>query len=177
MNTMTAGTISLREARDEDIPALSKIAGQAFWEAFTGQMPEDDLLAYIRKAFHPDQLLLEWQQPTTTFLIATCDGEWAGYAKMNTQGRPERSEVENYIELERLYLLQQQQGKKIGALLMDYCIHYATEHGFDQLWLNVWEKNTRAIAFYLQHDFETTDQSVMMRGNDPQVALWMKKRL
>lgn len=177
MNTTTDGKITLREACYEDMPALSQMAGQAFWEAFTGQMPEDDLTAYIRKAFHPDQFLLEWRQPHTVFVIATCEGEWAGYAKMNMQGRPERQEVENYIELERLYLLTQQQGKKIGAMLMDYCIRYATDHGYDQLWLNVWEKNARAITFYRQHHFEIADSSVMMRGSDPQLALWMRKML
>jgi GNAT superfamily N-acetyltransferase len=177
MNTKTEGKITLREAGYEDIPALAEMAGQAFRDAFTGLMPEEDLQAYIRKAFHPEQVLLEWQAPATVFLIASCGKEWAGYAKMNRQGRPERKEVEKYIELERLYLLRQQQGKKIGAMLMDHCIRFAKTLGFAQLWLNVWEKNTRAIAFYRQYDFEFADTSVMMRGDDPQLALWMKKEL
>lgn len=180
MNEMidkTDNKISLRQGRPEDIPALSEIAGKTFWEAFTGMMPEDDLQAYIAAAFSPEKLLLEWEQGGTAFIIAFYGQECAGYAKVNTRPVPERREVEKYIELERLYLLKDFRGRKIGTVLMDHCIRYATELGFDMLWLNVWERNTRAIDFYRGWDFTIVDWSIRMRGNDPQKAIWMRKTL
>jgi GNAT superfamily N-acetyltransferase len=153
------------------------MAGKIFWETFTGNMPEEDLLTYIMKAFSAEQFRTEWADPECTFLIAFDDGQWAGYAKINTRRRPERPEPEKYIEIERLYVLKEYHGRRIGAELMDACVRYALDNQFPMLWLNVWERNTRAIEFYLRRDFVFADSSVFMRGNDPQKALWMKKRL
>lgn len=169
--------ISLTLATQEDIPALSLMAGKTFWHTFTGQMPEEDLQAYIATAFSPERFLTEWQQSGNTFIIARYNEEWAGYAKLSTCRRTERPEQAPYMELERLYLLPAYQGKKTGARLMAYCIQHAREQAFDTLWLNVWEHNTAAMDFYRRWGFETVDWSVMMRGNDPQKAWWMKKYL
>jgi hypothetical protein len=54
---------------------------------------------------------------------------------------------------------------------------HATGLGYMALWLNVWEQNTAAIRFYQRWDFEFIDWTIMMRGNDPQKALWMRKWL
>ncbi|NML20839.1 GNAT family N-acetyltransferase [Pseudoflavitalea sp. G-6-1-2] len=178
MNTMVQPqAISLRIAEEADIDALCRMAGKLFWEAFTGMMPEQDLLEYVEKAFTPEIFQKEMNNPHITFIIATCNNEWAGYAKLNTTNRKERAEVIRYIELERLYLFKSFHGKKIGAALMDHSITLAAEKGYNTLWLNVWEQNHKAIQFYLSYGFEMMDTSIMMRGNDAQKALWMKKPL
>lgn len=169
--------ISLRRADFADIPALSAMAGRIFQETFTGMMPEEDLQAYIVKALSPDQFQSEWTDPATTFIIASCGGEWAGYTKITTRRRPERPEPEGYIEIERLYVFKSYHGRGIGSRLMDSCVRHAASHGFQTLWLTVWERNTQAIEFYRRRDFEFVDWSIFMRGNDPQKALWMKKKL
>lgn len=174
---MTQEKISLRAAGFADIPALSAMAGRIFHETFTGMMPEEDLQAYIVKALSPDQLHSEWTDPATNFIIASRGGEWAGYAKINTRRRPERPEPEGYIEMERLYVLKGYHGMGIGSLLMESCVRYAVDHGFKTLWLTVWERNTQAMEFYRRKGFEFVDWSIFMRGNDPQKALWMKKKL
>lgn len=169
--------ISVRPVQYEDIPSLSAMAGRLFWEAFTGKMPEADLLAYIAVAFTPEKMLIEWKEKNNTFLLAFFGQEQAGYAKINTSRRIERQEIEKYIEMERLYLFKQFHGKKIGAFLMNHCLQYAKDNGFDMIWLNVWERNTAAIEFYQRWGFQMVDWTIMMRGNDPQKALWMKKHL
>ncbi|WP_315820946.1 GNAT family N-acetyltransferase [Paraflavitalea speifideaquila] len=169
--------VSIREASEADIPALSKMAGKAFRDAYTGKMPEDDLLAYIGTAFSEAQLLIEWENKQYLFLLAFYGQELAGYAKISTKPRPERKEIDRYIELDRLYLLATYQGQRIGTLLMEHCIDYARAHDFPYLWLNVWEHNTEAIKFYYRWGFELVDWSIMMRGNDPQKALWMRKKI
>ena len=169
--------IHLCEVQIQDLPALSIMGGRLFHEAYTGMMPEQDLQEYVATAFSPEKVRAEFLQPGVTFLVAKYEGEWAGYAKLNTNKRKESKEVERFIELERLYLFKKFQGKKIGAQLMEYCLHFAKEKGFDTLWLNVWEQNKTAIGFYEKWQFEYVDWTIMMRGNDPQKALWMRKIL
>lgn len=177
MNTTTNSTIHLRNAKAEDIAALCALAGKAFRDAYTGKMPEEDLQAYIIKAFSQAQVFAEWQDAGNTFLLAFDGQELAGYAKINTNPRPERQETDQYIELERLYLLTQFQGRQIGTVLMEHSIRHATGLGYTALWLNVWEHNTAAIKFYQRWNFEFIDWTIMLRGNDPQKALWMRKWL
>lgn len=178
MSTMVqTQAINLRIAEEADIDALCQMAGKLFWEAFTGMMPEEDLLGYVSKAFTPEIFRKEMNNPHITFIIATYEDQWAGYAKLNTTNRKERADVIRYIELERLYLFKAFHGKRIGAALMDHSIILAEEKGYNTLWLNVWEQNHKAIQFYLSYGFEMVDQSIMMRGNDAQKALWMKKSL
>ena len=173
----TGNKIHLRTAGYEDMPAVAELAGKAFWNTFTGLMPEKDLQNYIAGAFSAGQFRREWRDAGCIFILAFSDDVLAGYAKINTNRRKERPEADKYIELERLYLLKEFQGKKIGATLMQYCIRYARENGFNALWLNVWEQNIHALKFYQRRNFKIMDTSVMMRGNDPQKALWMKKEL
>jgi diamine N-acetyltransferase len=177
MANSTDEKISLRPAGPEDLPALAAIAGKIFWETFTGMMPEEDLQAYILTAFSKDQFQSEWTSPSNTFLLAFCGREWAGYAKISTSRRVERPEPEKYLEIERLYVLRKYHGRKIGAGLMYSCIRYALDNGVQTVWLNVWERNIQAIEFYQRWNFEFVDSSISMRGNDPQKALWMKKKL
>ena len=176
-NPLWQQEIKLRIAEEADIDALSEMGGKLFREAFTGKMPEEDLLEYVSHAFTPAIFRADLNNPAISFIIAICNGEWAGYAKLNTTNRKERAEVLRYIELERLYLFKSFHGKKIGAALMDHCLQFATKKGYDALWLNVWEENTHAIQFYLSYEFEMVDHSIMMRGNDAQKAFWMKRTL
>jgi GNAT superfamily N-acetyltransferase len=169
--------IHLRRAALEDLPALSAMAGKIFWETFTGKMPETDLQSYITQAFSPDQLHSGWSDPACIFIIALYKGQWAGYAKINTRRRTERPEPAPYIELERLYVLKACHGQGVGAALMDACVQHAVDHGFQTLWLNVWERNTQAIEFYRRRGFDHVDWSIFMRGDDAQKGLWMKKPL
>lgn len=176
-NAVQTQSITLRVAEESDIEALCNMAGNLFWEAFTGMMPEEDLLEYVSKAFTPAILREEMNNSHITFIIATYDNQWAGYAKLNTTNRKERADVIRYIELERLYLYKKFHGKKIGAALMDHSLALAAEKGYNTLWLNVWEHNNKAMQFYLNYGFEMFDASIMMRGNDAQKGLWMRKKL
>lgn len=169
--------VQLRLVTAEDLPQLVAIAGPLFHEAYTGLMPEEDLITYVATAFTAEKMQAEWEIKENIFLLVTYGQEAAGYAKIGTRRRPERPEPEAYIELERLYLFNKFQGKKIGTALMNYSLQYARDRGYEVLWLNVWERNTGAFGFYQRWGFELVDWTIMMRGDDPQKALWMRKRL
>jgi ribosomal protein S18 acetylase RimI-like enzyme len=56
-------------------------------------------------------------------------------------------------------------------------LDYASEKGFDTIWLGVWEHNHNSIAFYEQWGFETFGKHVFRLGNDDQNDLLMKKKI
>ena len=82
------------------------------------------------------------------------------------------------LELKRIYILKEHQGKGIAQKLMAFIIEYATQNDFKVVWLGVWEHNYRAQKFYEKYGFinsgHTHDFPI---GNTPQTDIWMWKFL
>ena len=83
----------------------------------------------------------------------------------------------NSIEIARIYAATNAIGKGVGKTLMQKCIEIAQEKKKDVLWLGVWEKNNRAIDFYIKWGFEKFSTHIFMLGDDPQTDWLMKKEL
>ena len=58
------------------------------------------------------------------------------------------------MEIARFYADAPWVGRGVGKTLMESCLDVAREKGCDVVWLDVWEKNLRAIAFYAKWGFE-----------------------
>lgn len=70
----------------------------------------------------------------------------------------------NDIETKTAYISligvhQEYQGKKIGKILLEYCINASINCGMEYLKLEVDLDNTRAIRFYVNNGFENCEDS------------------
>jgi ribosomal protein S18 acetylase RimI-like enzyme len=74
-------------------------------------------------------------------------------------------------------VLKEFQGKKVGQLLYEKAIQIAKQNNVLYVWLGVWEKNTKAISFYLKHGFMEFDKHIFRLGDDEQTDLMMKLQL
>lgn len=81
------------------------------------------------------------------------------------------------LEIERIYVLKEYHGKKIGQLLYDKAIQIAKEKNVNYVWLGVWEKNLRAINFYKKNGFVGFDKHIFKLGDDEQTDIMMKLEL
>lgn len=81
------------------------------------------------------------------------------------------------MEIERIYVLQKYQGKKIGQILYEKAIQIAHDKQVKYVWLGVWEQNLRAINFYKKNDFIEFDKHIFKLGNDAQTDIMMKKNI
>jgi len=97
--------------------------------------------------------------------------------KLNTGEAQKENQNDNALEIERIYVLQEFQGKKVGQLLYLHAIKVAEGLSADYVWLGVWEKNFRAIAFYKKNGFVAFDQHVFILGDDRQIDILMKLEL
>jgi O-succinylbenzoic acid--CoA ligase len=163
------------EAKQEDTKILAEISRKTFYETFRNSNNPDDLEEYMSSAFAENVIKAEILNPEGTFFLAYQSGKIAGYLKIRKQNSylPD----ENALELQRLYVLSDFQGKQIGQKLMDYCINIAKEMQYQWLWLGVWEHNARAISFYKKNGFEQFSSHSFMLGRDNQTDLLMKKQL
>jgi ribosomal protein S18 acetylase RimI-like enzyme len=74
----------------------------------------------------------------------------------------------NAVEIERIYVLKAYQGIKAGQALLEKAFEIASKYHSSVVWLGVWEKNHRAIQFYLKNGFIQFSRHTFRLGNDDQ---------
>ncbi|MEI7830966.1 MAG: GNAT family N-acetyltransferase [Prolixibacteraceae bacterium] len=81
------------------------------------------------------------------------------------------------LEIERIYVLKEFQGKKVGQILFDTTLQTANRLKSEYIWLGVWEKNFRALTFYEKICFTEFGQHIFILGDDVQTDIMMKLNL
>ena len=75
---------------------------------------------------------------------------------------------ERTIELHRFYVDRSAHGTGVAQALMSAVREAAREFGGRHIWLGVWERNPRAIAFYTKVGFVDVGSTVFYVGPDRQ---------
>ncbi len=157
-----------------EIEQLREISIETFVETFKETNTQNNLQQFLNEAYSQDQLKSELENPNSEFYFAKFGNEIMGYLKINHGDAQKESIGHNALELERIYILNKFQGKKIGQILLDYTIEIAKKKNLDWVWLGVWEHNQRAINFYLKNGFVQFDQHIFTVGDDDQTDILMK---
>jgi len=172
---MQNSELSIRCAGIEDANLLAELGARTFAETFIEDNTPEDMAAYLAAAFSLEKLTAELSDPLATFFIAEVEGQAAGYAKLHSGKALEGVEGQRPIELVRLYVSRKWLGRGVGQALMQRCVSEAREKGFQTIWLGVWERNSRAIAFYRKWNFREVGEHIFQLGSDPQRDLLMQR--
>lgn len=103
--------------------------------------------------------------------------EVAEYMKINFDKAQTESGHDNTLEVQRIYVLEEYKGKKIGKSLIQKAIQTSKDNNLDYVWLGVWEHNINAIRFYEKQGFEKFDTHIFKLGDDEQTDNLMKLTL
>lgn len=169
--------LSIRKITVKDLKELQSIGKLTFAETFSSENSEENMKAYLEKGFSTEKLSAELNDPNAEFYFAEFNGETIGYLKVNTGQSQTEMNDSNALEIERIYVLKEFHGKKVGQILYDKAIELAKEKRVDYVWLGVWEENLRAIRFYEKNGFKAFDKHVFKLGNDKQTDIMMKRTL
>jgi diamine N-acetyltransferase len=147
--------ITIRQATETDAHLLTDLGAQTFLEAYSDVKAAKDLNDYIITAFVKNDIEASIKNNEVIFLIAYADDEAVGYVKLRwDRGHVNLNAAKKNLELERIYVLCNFWKHKIGAALMTQAVQLSKNKNYDYLWLGVWQKNNRAIDFYLKAGFE-----------------------
>jgi ribosomal protein S18 acetylase RimI-like enzyme len=171
------GGIIILQAGVKDAAIIAHIGAETFAQTFAADNKPEDMAAYLGANLTADSIAAEFDEPGAIFFIAYYDGHPAGMAKMGTSLKPDMPQGAKCIELERLYILPEFQGYRIGAALMDHCIVYAKDANCDVMWLGVWEHNPKAQRFYKRYGFVRYSEHIFQLGSDAQTDWLMKLEL
>ena len=173
-------TILVRVATAADAAPLSRAAATFFLDTFGDANRREDMEAYLASAFSQARQHEELVDADNRIWLAVAGtGDIAGYAHVRRSTAPTGASISrgHAVEIARIYAGQQWQGRGLGAALMEQCVATAREWGGHVLWLGVWERNPRAIAFYEKHDFQVVGEQPFLLGTDLQRDLVMARRL
>ncbi|MCJ7677665.1 MAG: GNAT family N-acetyltransferase [Anaerolineales bacterium] len=167
--------IHLRQATAKDNRLLAELGARTFGDTFGPDNTPEDMAAYLASAFGPRQQAAELADTGTVFLVADVEGESVGYARMKQGPAPACIIGQRPVEITRLYAIAPWIGRGVGAGLMRGCLARAQQRGCDVVWLDVWERNTRAIAFYRHWGFADVGTQPFVLGTDVQHDLLMAR--
>jgi ribosomal protein S18 acetylase RimI-like enzyme len=169
--------ISIQKISKADLTALQHISRQTFYETFAGVNSEADMQHYLNNQLSDAQLLTELSEINSAFYFANQGADVIGYMKINWGDAQNEFKHLRSLELERIYMLKDFQGKKIGQLLFNKALEIATDMHLNCIWLGVWEHNLGAIRFYENNGLIVCGSHDFMLGQDRQTDILMKKDL
>ncbi|MFT5764658.1 MAG: ribosomal protein S18 acetylase RimI-like enzyme, partial [Saprospiraceae bacterium] len=110
--------ITLRRCEMQDLESLQKLAYQCFKESFGPGDDPEQFKIYLEKAFHISQIKRELENKESYFYMLKKEEELAGFIKLN-KGHAQTEPMGNeYLEVERIYLLKKCSGQGLGRTLI-----------------------------------------------------------
>lgn len=167
----------VRAARPADAAPLATLGERIFRETFAPDNRPEDLDAYLRSAFSASLQAGEIADPAFLTLVVEMDGALVGYAQLREGEPDEPIGAPGAIELRRFYIDRAWQGRGLAQQLMEAVEQSAAARRAPGIWLGVWERNPRAIAFYRKSGFVDVGSHVFLLGSDPQTDRLMLRPL
>jgi len=169
--------IEIKKVSFADINQLQKIGKQTFYETFSAENTDENITTYLNEGFSIERLTTELKDQNTEFYFATINESIIGYLKLNFGQSQTELQNDKRLEIERIYVLKNYQGKNVGQLLLEKAIEVAEQKNADFIWLGVWEENHKAINFYKKNGFVEFDKHIFKLGNDEQIDIMMKLKM
>ena len=170
-------SFTITTATATDAALLAHLGAETFIDTYAAHNKPADMEAYVDTSFSLPKIKEELENPANTFFIIKSEDMTIGYAKMSRSAKPAKLETSSAIEINRFYIVKTWQHKNAGTALMQYCMDKAVQEKFTAVWVDVWQQNPGAIAFYKKWGFKIFDTKIFVLGADRQDDFLMKKDL
>lgn len=158
----------IRIANRSDAARLAQLAESAFRDAFSAVNTAEDMDLHCRTSYSEALQASEIANPQMATLLSEDDGGLVGYAQLRWGKTPACVVASSPGEIQRIYVAGDWHGKGIAQELMSAALEAMKSRGCDVVWLGVWERNPRAIAFYRKFGFVEVGTQIFPLGRDPQ---------
>ena len=165
----------IRKARPGDALALARLAESTFRDTFAADNTAGNMDAHCRAHYGEAIQAAEIADPARVTLLSEDHGRLSGYAQLRWNPAPACVAAARPGEIQRLYVARDFHGKGIAQELMRVAFEEMRTRGSDVVWLGVWERNARAIAFYRKSGFVPVGAHVFPVGTDPQRDIVMAR--
>jgi ribosomal protein S18 acetylase RimI-like enzyme len=158
---------TIRRAVPDDAAAVAEFGRRTFEDAFGASAPPEDVADFLATNYGAAIQRAEIERQDATTLVVESAGELVGYAMVEVGSNP-AVDLDRQIQLHRLYLDRGLHGSGIASALLAAAQDAARELGGMSMWLSVWDRNERAIAFYRKTGFTIVGTVEFAVGADVQ---------
>lgn len=169
--------LTIRRATVADAALVAELAARTFEETFASQNRPEDMEAHRARVYGEAQQRREIEDPDGLTLLVEMEGETIGYAQLRRGHAPPGYACEAPVEIGRFYVVHGWHGRGVAQALMAAARAAAIDLGGATLWLGVWERNPRAIAFYAKCGFRDAGSQPYIVGSDVQTDRVMVSEL
>jgi ribosomal protein S18 acetylase RimI-like enzyme len=145
---------------------MASLAARLFTETYGPTHPEPELSRYLAREFSVDRVRAAIADTEVTMLVAEDAERGAvGYAYLRASHDPPAGvKGERAFEIARFYVATADQGRGIGAALMEECLEESRLRGADVVWLQVWKEAPWAVGFYSRMGFTVVGSAAFYFG-------------
>jgi len=158
----------IRRATLDDAARLAELAARTFHDTFAPHNRPEDMDAYMPTAYGEAKQREEIADRDRITLVVEEGDALIAYAQL-------RIDIPQ-IEIGRFYVDSPWHGRGVAQTLMSAVLELARDLGATRLWLGVWERNARAIAFYEKFGFRDCGSQPFLLGSDLQTDRVMERR-
>jgi ribosomal protein S18 acetylase RimI-like enzyme len=145
--------ISVIRATERDYKPIVSIGKVSVEESHRGSNSDDVMNAFLEKNYNDDAIKEELNDVNNIYHIIHYQDRPAGFSKIILDDKHPNIAAENVAKLDRIYLLKEFYGLKLGLELLNFNIELSKANGQSGMWLYAWIGNQRAIDFYLKAGF------------------------
>ncbi len=166
--------LTIRRAIIDDARALAVLAEHTFRETYSADNSEDEIELHCIQNFSLEIQSKELLDPKLITILAEEQyGDLVAFAQLRLESYTESINTNRSSELYRFYVSHQYHGRGLAQKMMKEILQIAKSKDSENLWLGVWEHNTKAIAFYQKIGFSEAGEHIFKLGQDPQRDLIM----
>lgn len=147
-------SISFKKATVKDLDTLIPVARKAYLQAYTHVWEDEEPSFYIKKAFTKEAFLKDLNDSNTEIQLIYFDEALVGFYKVELDSAVAEYSAAESIQLEKIYILHEFSGKRIGNRSLEHIITNAKDKGKSVFWVDVMDTSP-AKYFYYKMGFET----------------------
>ena len=174
---MLARGLVIRRAEPVDAAPLAALGSRTFADTFGADNSPEDLAAYLAGAYGEAQQRAEFADPSIITLLVDDGQGLVAFSQLRRGPAPPCVRFPSPVEVWRFYVDRAWHGRGVARPLMDAALEAARELGAGSVWLSVWERNPRAIAFYTKCGFLDVGSKLFIVGADHQTDRVMAREL
>src|SRR5262245_8729762 len=145
--------ISVLKATEKDCDAIVRIGKISVAESHRGSCSDEEMNEFLERNYNRYAIKAELDDPGNIYHIINYNDEPAGFSKIILNAKHSNIAAGNVTKLDRIYLLKEFYGLKLGLELLNFNIELSKKNTQSGMWLYTWIGNHRAIDFYLKAGF------------------------
>lgn len=175
--------MTIRRAIPADAARLADLAARTFYDAFAAGNRPEDMATHMARSYAPAIQRAEIVDPAVHVLLVENEGRAKPIAYTQLRFRhpnkpaPTCVTGQNPCEIWRFYIDRPWIGRGVAQRLMSAAIDQARALDAQTIWLGVWERNSRAIAFYRKCGFTLVGEHEFLFANEVQTDLVMARAI